>query len=77
MRPCIVMLENARSIILHEMTNYLLCMSPLKTNSDIPSSVVPVHKIMNSLSRAFKMMQDIIYSRPRLEYAKNLVSLIF
>ena len=38
---------------------------------------VPVHKIMNSLSRAPKLMRDIIYRRPRLEYANNMVSLIF
>ena len=25
-RPCIIMLKNARSVILHEMINYLLCM---------------------------------------------------
>ena len=31
MRPCIVMLENARSVILKETTNYLLCMNPVKT----------------------------------------------
>ena len=30
----IVMLENARSVILHEMTNYLLCMNPVKTSNN-------------------------------------------
>ena len=30
----IVMLENARSVILHEMTKYLLCMNPVKTNNN-------------------------------------------
>ena len=30
LQTCIVMLENARSVILHEMTNYLLCMNPVK-----------------------------------------------
>ena len=49
----------------------------LCTNSDIPSSVVPVHKIMNSRSRAPKLTCDIIYRRPRLEHANNVVSLIF
>ena len=33
-RPCIVMPENARSIILHEMTNYLLCMNPVKISNN-------------------------------------------
>ena len=28
---------------------------------------------MNSLSRAAKMIRDIIYRRPRLEYANNLL----
>ena len=32
-RPCIVMLENARSVILHKMTNCLLCMNPVKTSN--------------------------------------------
>ena len=53
------------------------CVTRSCTNSDIPSSVVQDHMIMNSLSRAAKMMRDIIYRRPRLEHAKNLVSLIF
>ena len=44
---------------------------------DIPRSVVPVHKIMNSRSRAPKLMRNIIYRRPRLEPANNVVSLIF
>ena len=44
---------------------------------DIPSSVVPVHKIMNSRSRATKLMCDIIYRRPRIEHTNNVVSLIF
>ena len=43
----------------------------------MPSFAVPVHKIMNSLSRAAKMMCDIIYHRPRHEHANNMVSLIF
>ena len=30
MKPCSVMLENARSVILYEMNNYLLCMNPAK-----------------------------------------------
>ena len=47
------------------------------TISDIPSFVEPVHKIMNSLFRAAKMMRDIIYRRLRHEQANNLVSLIF
>ena len=29
-RPCIVMLENTRSVILHEMINDLLYMTPVK-----------------------------------------------
>ena len=29
-RPCIVMPENARSVILHERINDLLCMNPVK-----------------------------------------------
>ena len=29
--------------------------------------------IMKSLSRAAKMMRDIIYRRPRLEHANNLI----
>ena len=33
-RPCIVMLENARSVILHKMTNYLLCMNPVKMSNN-------------------------------------------
>ena len=33
MELCIVMLGNASSVILHEMTNYLLCMSPVKTSN--------------------------------------------
>ena len=41
-------------------------------NSDILITVVPVHKVMNSLCRAAKMMRDIIYRRPRLEHAKKL-----
>ena len=45
--------------------------------ADIPSSVEPVHKIMNSRFRAPKLMRDIIYRRPRLEHANNVVSLIF
>ena len=49
----------------------------LCTSSDIPRSVVPDHKIMNSWSRAPKLMRDIIYRRPRLEPANNVVSLIF
>ena len=49
----------------------------LCTSCDIPRSVVPVHKIMNSRSRAPKLMRDIIYRRPRLEPANNVVSLIF
>ena len=28
------MLENGRSVILHEMTNYLLCMKSLKTSNN-------------------------------------------
>ena len=28
------MLENARSVILHEMTNYLLCVNPVKTSNN-------------------------------------------
>ena len=28
-RPCIIMLENARSVILHEMIKDLLCMNPV------------------------------------------------
>ena len=32
---------------------------------------------MNSLSRAAKMMRDIIYRKPRHEHANNLFSLIF
>ena len=32
-RPCIVMLEHVRFVILHEMTNYLLCMNPVKTSN--------------------------------------------
>ena len=32
---------------------------------------------MNSLSRAAKMMRDIIYRRLRIEHAENFVSLIF
>ena len=100
-----------QTVILHEMTNYLLRMNPVKTSnndfrlkrlrgwvnvftrygrnavtltwpglctsSDIPRSVVPVHKIMNSRSRAPKLMRDIIYRRPRLEPANNVISLIF
>ena len=31
-KPCIAMLENARSVILQEMTNYLLSMNPVKTS---------------------------------------------
>ena len=45
--------------------------------SDRSRTVVPVHKIMNSLSRAAEMMRDILYRRPRLERVNNLVSLIF
>ena len=52
------------------------CATRSCTNSDIPSFVVPVHKIMNSLSRAAKMMRDAIYRRPRHDHANNLVSLI-
>ena len=33
-RLCIVMLENVMSVILHEMTNYLLCMNPVKTSNN-------------------------------------------
>ena len=33
-RPCIVMLENARSVILQESTYYLLCMNPVKTSNN-------------------------------------------
>ena len=46
-------------------------------NSDIPSFVEPVHKVMNSLSRAAKMMRDVIFRRPRHEHVNNMVSLIF
>ena len=54
-----------------------LARSGLCTSSDIPRSVVPVYKIMNSRSRVPKLMRDIIYRRPRLEPANNVVSLIF
>ena len=33
-RPCIFMLENAGSVILNEMTNYHLCMKPVKTSNN-------------------------------------------
>ena len=33
-RPCIDMLENARVVILHEMTNYLLCMNHVKISNN-------------------------------------------
>ena len=49
----------------------------LCTSFDIPRFVIPVHKIMNSRSRAPKLMRDIIYRRPRLEPVNNVVSLIF
>ena len=45
-------------------------------DSDRRSTVVPAHKIMNSLSKAAKMVRDIINRRPRLEYTNNLVSFI-
>ena len=35
-RHCIVMLENARSVILHEMINDLLCMNPLNAKQQWP-----------------------------------------
>ena len=38
---------------------------------------VPIHKIMNSLSIAFKMMHNIIYRRPLIEHTNSLVCLIF
>ena len=31
---CIVKLENARSVIFHEMTNNLMCMNPVKTTNN-------------------------------------------
>ena len=33
-RTCIVMLKNTRSVILHEMINYLLCMNPVKPSKN-------------------------------------------
>ena len=33
-RSCIVMHENARYVILHEMTNYHLCANPVKTSNN-------------------------------------------
>ena len=33
-RPCIVMLDSVMSVILHEMTNYLLCMNPVQTSNN-------------------------------------------
>ena len=33
-RPCIVKLENARSVIFHEMTNNLMCMNHVKTTNN-------------------------------------------
>ena len=100
-----------QAVILHEMTNYLKSMNPVKTSnndfrskrllgwvdvftrcrrnvvtlvrsglctsSDITRSVVPVHKIMNSRSRAPPLMRYIIYRRPRFEPANNMASLVF
>ena len=45
MRPCIFMLENARSVILHEMSNYHLCMNPVKTSNKAAVLNVDVSEI--------------------------------
>ena len=49
-----------------------MCATRSCTDFDRRRTVVPVHKIMNSLSSEAKMMRDILYRRPRLEHANKL-----
>ena len=46
-KPCSVIVENARSVILYEMINYTVCMKPVKARSVILYEMINYTVCMN------------------------------